>query len=124
MFRELMNSIWAEFARIIYHVEVDVEPADFEPEPAAGPQQLQYAGGGPEQPSAIQQAARSATGATAAAGVAGVADPAGVGGDGGGDGRLSDENPATVVKSDRDKIGRNDPCWCGSGKKYKKCHGA
>jgi preprotein translocase subunit SecA len=22
------------------------------------------------------------------------------------------------------KIGRNDPCWCGSGKKYKRCHGA
>jgi preprotein translocase subunit SecA len=22
------------------------------------------------------------------------------------------------------KVGRNDPCWCGSGKKYKKCHGA
>lgn len=22
----------------------------------------------------------------------------------------------------RSKIGRNDPCWCGSGKKYKKCH--
>jgi preprotein translocase subunit SecA len=22
------------------------------------------------------------------------------------------------------KIGRNEPCWCGSGKKYKKCHGA
>jgi preprotein translocase subunit SecA len=22
------------------------------------------------------------------------------------------------------RIGRNDPCWCGSGKKYKKCHGA
>lgn len=21
-----------------------------------------------------------------------------------------------------DKIGRNDPCWCGSGRKYKKCH--
>ena len=21
------------------------------------------------------------------------------------------------------KIGRNDPCWCGSGKKYKNCHG-
>jgi preprotein translocase subunit SecA len=28
------------------------------------------------------------------------------------------------VTSDRDKIGRNDPCWCGSGKKFKKCHGA
>jgi preprotein translocase subunit SecA len=23
-----------------------------------------------------------------------------------------------------DKLGRNDPCWCGSGKKFKKCHGA
>ena len=22
------------------------------------------------------------------------------------------------------KIGRNDPCWCGSGQKYKKCHAA
>jgi preprotein translocase subunit SecA len=22
------------------------------------------------------------------------------------------------------KLGRNDPCWCGSGKKFKKCHGA
>ena len=22
------------------------------------------------------------------------------------------------------KIGRNDACWCGSGRKYKKCHGA
>jgi preprotein translocase subunit SecA len=26
------------------------------------------------------------------------------------------------VKSSKDKPGRNDPCWCGSGKKYKKCH--
>ena len=26
------------------------------------------------------------------------------------------------VRVDR-QIGRNDPCWCGSGKKYKKCHG-
>jgi preprotein translocase subunit SecA len=23
----------------------------------------------------------------------------------------------------KDKVGRNDPCPCGSGKKYKKCHG-
>ena len=26
--------------------------------------------------------------------------------------------------SERDKVGRNDPCWCGSGKKFKKCHGS
>ena len=26
------------------------------------------------------------------------------------------------MKMDISKIGRNDPCWCGSGKKYKQCH--
>jgi preprotein translocase subunit SecA len=28
------------------------------------------------------------------------------------------------VVAEKEKIGRNDPCWCGSGKKFKKCHGA
>ena len=35
--------------------------------------------------------------------------------------------PRTVVKDKEDpyaNVGRNDPCPCGSGKKYKKCHGA
>ena len=27
-----------------------------------------------------------------------------------------------TVKRERPKLGRNDPCWCGSGKKYKNCH--
>ena len=27
------------------------------------------------------------------------------------------------VKREAPKVGRNDPCPCGSGKKYKKCHG-
>jgi preprotein translocase subunit SecA len=26
------------------------------------------------------------------------------------------------VPSERKRLGRNDPCWCGSGKKYKHCH--
>jgi preprotein translocase subunit SecA len=30
----------------------------------------------------------------------------------------------TVQSSPHEKLGRNDPCWCGSGKKFKKCHGA
>jgi preprotein translocase subunit SecA len=122
MFRELMNGIWEEFARIIYHVEVNVEPADFEPEPEAAAQELQYAGGGPDQPSAMQEAA----GAAAASGAVGVAPGAApiAAGDGSGNGTPQGENPTTVVKGDREKIGRNDPCWCGSGKKYKKCHGA
>jgi preprotein translocase subunit SecA len=29
-----------------------------------------------------------------------------------------------TVRRDDPKIGRNDPCPCGSGRKYKKCHGA
>jgi preprotein translocase subunit SecA len=28
-----------------------------------------------------------------------------------------------VVKADHEKLGRNEPCWCGSGKKFKVCHG-
>ena len=28
-----------------------------------------------------------------------------------------------TIKRDEPKIGRNDPCWCDSGKKYKQCHG-
>ena len=28
-----------------------------------------------------------------------------------------------TIKNDKTKIGRNDPCPCGSGQKYKKCHG-
>jgi preprotein translocase subunit SecA len=34
-----------------------------------------------------------------------------------------DARPTTVRRS-QPKVGRNDPCPCGSGKKYKKCHGA
>jgi preprotein translocase subunit SecA len=33
------------------------------------------------------------------------------------------ETMAPVVKSDWDKTARNAPCPCGSGKKYKRCHG-
>ena len=29
-----------------------------------------------------------------------------------------------VIKDEHEKLGRNDPCWCGSGKKFKRCHGA
>src|SRR5690606_11828145 len=27
-----------------------------------------------------------------------------------------------TVKREKPKVGRNEPCWCGSGKKYKNCH--
>ena len=30
---------------------------------------------------------------------------------------------ATTIAADLPRVGRNDPCPCGSGKKYKACHG-
>ncbi|HEY9158991.1 preprotein translocase subunit SecA [Candidatus Binatus sp.] len=35
----------------------------------------------------------------------------------------SETPAATPAKRDTEKVGRNDPCPCGSGKKYKRCHG-
>ena len=31
--------------------------------------------------------------------------------------------PSQPPNANPSRLGRNDPCWCGSGKKYKKCHG-
>jgi hypothetical protein len=31
---------------------------------------------------------------------------------------------AEPYRREAPKLGRNDPCWCGSGRKLKKCHGA
>ncbi|MBL7684506.1 MAG: preprotein translocase subunit SecA [Deltaproteobacteria bacterium] len=38
-------------------------------------------------------------------------------------GRPEETRPTGAVVRQEDKVGRNDPCPCGSGKKYKKCHG-
>jgi preprotein translocase subunit SecA len=38
--------------------------------------------------------------------------------------RTGGDDVIRQVKRDEPKVGRNDPCPCGSGKKYKKCHGA
>jgi preprotein translocase subunit SecA len=120
MFEALMHSIWEEFARLIFHVEVEVAPrAQEEFAPAQQPVQVDYSGGTAEQPSALGQAAV----ATASGGdVAAEQSMEGQSPAGNGGGSIAEQE--TVVKADRDKIGRNDPCWCGSGKKYKKCHGA
>ncbi len=39
-------------------------------------------------------------------------------------GEAEEARPQAPVHRTADKVGRNDPCPCGSGKKYKKCHGA
>ena len=123
LFTELMTGIWTRFAQMVFNVEVEVEgangagggpvppPRRSAPGSATGTRRVTYSGGvGTPQPSAL----------ATAAGAAGVA-PEG----------YADEDgeplaPAVEQRrvSDEEQIGRNDPCWCGSGKKYKKCHGA
>ena len=39
-------------------------------------------------------------------------------------GAPSEGTASKTVSNGAPKVGRNDPCPCGSGKKYKKCHGA
>src|SRR4051812_32973480 len=119
MFEALMHSIWEEFARLIFHVEVEVAPQAQE-QFAPTAQQVggfDYSGGTAEQPSALGQAAVATTSGPDVA-----AEQAIEGQPGNGGGAIPEQE--TVVKDEKDKIGRNDPCWCGSGKKYKKCHGA
>jgi preprotein translocase subunit SecA len=115
-----MNSIWADFSRMIFHVEVEVESTDGDggatvpqlPAQGGGAAAMTYIGGvGTQQPSALSAAAAAGGAVVAAEGYA-----------------EGDEEPIPMVQQRRvdehDTIGRNDPCWCGSGKKYKKCHGA
>jgi preprotein translocase subunit SecA len=50
-------------------------------------------------------------------------EPVTNGADGGGSGAGSPGGPRPGYTPTGARIGRNDPCWCGSGAKYKKCHG-
>ncbi|MFM9054702.1 MAG: preprotein translocase subunit SecA [Solirubrobacterales bacterium] len=122
MFEELMNSIWEEYAKLVFNVEVEVETEQPDGSFAVteeGFGGLDYSGGTlDEQPSALTEPVAGEEGADeVAVAAAQPAHQAVAQGAGGG-------ATATKVKSDRENIGRNDPCWCGSGKKYKKCHGA
>ena len=116
MFEELMAAIWQEFARIIFHVEVNVEAPPEEERTARAPQDVSYSGGTEgAQPSALADAAAAAAAAGPAAATATEAPPE--------QAERPPEQSGTVVKSENEKLGRNDPCWCGSGKKFKNCHG-
>jgi len=126
LFGDLMHTIWEDFARMIFHAQVVVNE-NGEPPPLGPPQRreapagssstaggrLSYSGGsgGPMGAGAL---------AAAAAGVAGIPDAAYTDEDSGGNGAVAVEQRHV----DPDAPGRNDPCWCGSGKKFKKCHGA
>jgi preprotein translocase subunit SecA len=133
MFTELMNNIWDEFARYVFNVEVEVQAEDGDGAGAVNPAQagpgwgmganssstssLNYAGG----TAAAGRDAIAAAAGEAGAVPAGIAEAAEYAAD------ATAEPPPQVQTrrlADEEKVGRNDPCPCGSGKKYKKCHGA
>ena len=123
LFTDLMNSIWSDFARMVYHVEVEIEVDD----PAAAQQAFGAPGGSQTRAGSVSytggSGALQGAGAIAAAAAGGGVDFVTEYDDGG----ELDETPIVVeqrVVSEDEQIGRNDPCWCGSGKKYKKCHGS
>ena len=118
-FRELMNSIWEGFATHIFNIPVEIVPAEaeiaFTPSSSrtTSTRGFSYTGGGGEQPSALYGGGED------------LGVPAGVAaGAEGGEELAALPEVETRHLDERDKTGRNDPCWCGSGKKFKKCHGA
>jgi preprotein translocase subunit SecA len=125
MFEDLMHSIWEEFSKLVFNAEIEFTetPGNGNGNGGGGfeagtdRRALDYSGGTMEaQPSALEQVAAGVSTSTAG-GSADLAASQALGSNGG-------EVVETVVKDEHDKVGRNDPCWCGSGKKFKKCHGA
>jgi preprotein translocase subunit SecA len=107
MFEELGRQIREEVVSLLFHAEVS--PADVD-----ALQQDDWSDNGDF---AYQHESLAGADAIEAAGVGVTA-----GALGGGATAVATQQPR--VASEYDKVGRNDPCPCGSGKKYKKCHGA
>jgi len=125
LFEDLMNNVWTDFARLIFHVQVQAEaPGDGGNGSAAPvPRSYQPAGSTTGGATRVSYSSGIAPGAGAMAAAAAVD----AGGPGAALAEAELEAPVHVeqrrVSSD-EQIGRNDPCWCGSGKKFKRCHGA
>ena len=115
MFEELGAIIRDEVVRHLFHVEVQPEEAE-QLQPAASPdsERLSY-----------EHEALAGADAIAAAGGNGSGNGGGAAFTAGavGAGATSVATGQRTVSAEQ-KVGRNDPCWCGSGKKFKKCHGA
>jgi preprotein translocase subunit SecA len=109
MFDELGRLIREEVVLTLFHAELTPEDAGevLQQEVPAGNGGLSYEHGTLAGAEAI---AAAGGGATATAAVAG--------------GSSTSTVTKQVVKDEHTDVGRNDPCWCGSGKKFKKCHGA
>jgi preprotein translocase subunit SecA len=118
MFEALGAAIREEVVLTLFHAQLAPEEAE---ELQRAQEAAAVNGGG------LQYAHESVAGAEAiaAAGGGGGAATATLAMSGGGSTSTAGAGaPRPIVKSERENIGRNDPCWCGSGKKFKKCHGA
>jgi preprotein translocase subunit SecA len=110
MFGELGLAIHEEVVLTLFHAQLAPEEADALQQQQATNGRMQYEHESLAGAEAIAAAGGSAAGSATVAMTGGTTTTAGA--------------PKPIVKSDRENIGRNDPCWCGSGKKFKKCHGA
>jgi preprotein translocase subunit SecA len=113
MFQELTRAIREEVVTLLYHAEVTANDAGSELQQQPG----QNGGGN----GAMSYEHESLAGAEAILAAGGTSTYAGTGGGGG---TATPVAPRPKVNSELENVGRNDPCPCGSGKKYKKCHGA
>jgi preprotein translocase subunit SecA len=130
LFGDLMNSIWADFARMIFNVQVSIEGANGANGAGQGNGIPSFAASG----NSTRTGRVSYSGGTSVTGVGALAAAAAAAGPGGMPGYAQDGNGQSGeammpvveqrVVDDEHQVGRNDPCWCGSGKKFKKCHGA
>jgi preprotein translocase subunit SecA len=130
LFGDLMNSVWADYARMIFNVQVNVEGQNGGGGGAGGvPIQPFAAGGNSTRAGRVSYSGgHSAAGSgalAAAAASAGLSAGGGAAQAFGGDGSEGEMMPVVEqrVLDDEHQVGRNDPCWCGSGQKFKKCHG-
>jgi preprotein translocase subunit SecA len=117
MFEELNAAIREEVVGHLFHAQLEPQDAD-ELQRLQEAQAAEAAGLAYEHD---QVAGAQAMGVAAAADGGGNGASVTAGGVFAGGGAVSTMQ-RTV--SEHDKVGRNDPCWCGSGKKFKKCHGA
>jgi preprotein translocase subunit SecA len=115
MFQELSRAIREEVVLMLFHAQL---------EPAAAEEALAMQDGNGAAPAGLQYEHESLAGADAIAAAGGGAGAGAVATSAMAGGGAVATGPQQIVKSERENIGRNDPCWCGSGKKYKKCHGA
>jgi preprotein translocase subunit SecA len=127
LFGDLMNSVWVDFTRMIFNVQVNVEGPPTPNGAGVGgvPSPAFAASGNSTRAGRVSYSGgSSAMGAGALAAAAAAAGPNGAAYDG--EGEAAEALPVVeqrVVDSEHE-LGRNDPCWCGSGKKFKRCHGA